>query len=135
MKKFMLTAALLFSFHSYAAPPLGQPVNPEMHDWYQSLKDPNGVSCCNEADCRSIEEYNQDKEGHWHVLIPRDVFTDTEWNKAAWKNNFGDVEGIWETIPDSKVIFKLTNPTGKAQLCFQVYNNYIYCFLPWETKY
>ena len=56
-----------------AAPPPG-PVDPEMRDWYRSLKQPNtGSGCCSIADCRTyVSRISGD---HYEVYIKNRWFT------------------------------------------------------------
>ena len=53
-----LAAAMVLgvSIMADAAPPVGQPVDPAMSYWYQSLKQPGtGAGCCAVADCRPYD--------------------------------------------------------------------------------
>jgi hypothetical protein len=71
-----------------AAPPEGQPIDPEMHKWYESLKQPgSGAGCCSIADCRSHESrmvgdhYEIFEHNRW-LLVPNAVVLHRE-NKAG----------------------------------------------------
>jgi hypothetical protein len=71
-----------------AAPPASQPVDPEIHKWYQSLKRPNtGDACCSIADCRPYDtrvigdHYEILDHQRWRA-VPNDVVLHRE-NKAG----------------------------------------------------
>ena len=72
----------------HAAPPHDQPIDPVMHDWFQSLKQPNtGSGCCSIADCRPYDSrivndhYEILFNNRWY-LVPQEVVLHRE-NKAG----------------------------------------------------
>jgi hypothetical protein len=101
-----------------AAPPAGQQVDPEMHEWYESLKQPHtGAGCCSIADCRP---YDSRMVGdHYEILD----------------------HGRWWRVPDSVVLHR-ENKAGTAIACLETQWNYgfgpppvdyapsIRCFIP-----
>jgi hypothetical protein len=88
-----------------AAPPEAYDTN--LGDWYKSLTQPNGVSCCDISDCRRIE-YRINKDGY-EVRV----------------------EDRWWPVPQDRVL-NVSNPTGNAVLCYRttVDDLIIYCFVP-----
>jgi len=94
------------------------PVDPELHDWFESLTLPGGIpgSCCKLADCHMV----QDREG-------ADGF-------EAFINE------KWMRIPPSVVLQRHDNPTGRAVACWTSYRDpnrdigeeieNILCFVP-----
>jgi hypothetical protein len=53
---------------AWARPPEGVPLDPAMHEWYQSLKEPGtNYPCCSEADCRPAE-YRMGANGYEALL-------------------------------------------------------------------
>ncbi|MGA9016098.1 MAG: hypothetical protein WB509_26675, partial [Acetobacteraceae bacterium] len=65
-----LAAAMVLgvSVMANAAPPVGQPIDPEMSWWYQSLKQPGtGAGCCSMADCRPYDSRLVDD--HYEILL------------------------------------------------------------------
>jgi hypothetical protein len=88
-----------------AAPP--EQANPELHGWFESLKQPgSGISCCSIADCLPVD-YKMETEGY-EALI----------------------EARWVRIPGDKVLHGKPNPTGRAILCRSPISGTILCFVP-----
>jgi hypothetical protein len=86
-----MLAALLTATSAFApAPALG-------HDWYTGLKTPNGVSCCNQGDCRPVGHRYSPEGGH-------EV----------------DLEGLWVHV-DPQVILPIASPDGQTHACFSRY--------------
>ena len=83
-----------------------------LHDkWFESLKQPNGYSCCNLTDCRATEA--EIRNGHWWAR---------EWYTSTWLE-----------VPDKVVIYDKGNPVGLPVLC--AIPNYdggynVLCFVP-----
>ena len=100
--------ALLISFQAdnlKAAPP--EQANPELHGWFESLKQPgSGISCCSIADCLPVD-YKMETEGY-EALI----------------------EARWVPIPGDKVLHGKPNPTGRAILCRSPISGTVLCFVP-----
>jgi hypothetical protein len=110
----VLTAAVAAN----AAPPPGQPVDPEMHKWYESLKQPNtGAGCCSIADCRPFD--SRIVQDHYEIFINRQ----------------------WLPVPTGVVLHR-ENKAGVAIACLRTQWNYgfgpppdgfspdIMCFIP-----
>lgn len=110
-------AVLAFSVAN-AAPPVGQSIDPEMHEWYQSLKQPStGAGCCSISDCRA---YNSRIVSDRYEILLHDR---------------------WLPVPNS-VVLRRENRAGAAIACLQTRWNYsfgppppdfspdILCFVP-----
>jgi hypothetical protein len=81
--------------------------NPELHGWFESLKQPgSGVSCCSIADCRPVD-YKLDANGYEAL-----------------------VETRWVRVPDDKILHGKPNPTGHGVLCRSPISGTILCFVP-----
>jgi hypothetical protein len=65
------------------------------HAWYQDLKTPNGLSCCNERDCQPVGHRYTTENGH-------EV----------------EIEGHWVFVKPS-VILPLSSPDGQTHACFE----------------
>lgn len=90
-----------------AAPPTD--ADPAWSPWFQSLQRPDGGgSCCSASDCRPTEF--RVMAGHF---------------EAHYRDG-------WLVIPDSKVVARVDNPTGRAVLCADGDGTaiMIYCFVP-----
>jgi hypothetical protein len=112
------TVVLGVAVMANAAPPTGQPIDPDMSKWYQSLKQPGtGTGCCSVADCRP---YNSRIVGsHYEILDHQ----------------------RWLVVPDNVVLHR-ENKAGAAIACLQTQWNYgfgpppagfspdILCFIP-----
>jgi len=100
-------AFLAGSALAWARPPEGVPIDPTMHEWYESLKEPGtSFSCCSEADCRPAE-YRLGGNGY-----------------EAW------LDDKWVAVPPEKVLVGYTNPVGRAVVCRSPANGSILCFVP-----
>ena len=88
MRNVLLTCALvLLCGLAQAAPPAG-PIDPEMHEWYGSLRQPGtDAGCCSIADCRlyvsriATDHYEIRVYGKWYP-VPTEVVLHRE-NKAG----------------------------------------------------
>lgn len=109
MRLLIASACALFLLHSaYGAPP--ENADPALAPWFQSLHQPNGASCCSEADCRPVDARMEGD--HYQAFV----------------------RNRWLDIPNQKVIPSKSNPTGRAVLCMQPENEVIFCFVrPAET--
>jgi hypothetical protein len=105
--------ALLLTFAAFAS---AHEANEPYADWFTSLKQPSGISCCggSDHDCRNVEATPID-DG-WQV-----------W--ADWKNlahPSGDRRLI--SIPRTAAQFR-ENPTGQPVLCSGPFDQF-FCFVP-----
>jgi len=91
-----------------AAPP--ENADPSLAPWFQSLRQPGtGISCCSLADCR-VTEYRTDAVGY-EALI----------------------DNKWLAVPQERVLEHISNPTGRAIVCYHPGTG-ILCFVrPSET--
>ena len=81
--------------------------NPELHGWFESLKQPgSGISCCSIADCLPVD-YKMETDGYEALIETR-----------------------WVRIPGDKVLHGKPNPTGRAILCRSPISGTILCFVP-----
>jgi hypothetical protein len=104
--RFLFVSLLIFAAGGLRAAPLEQ-ANPELHGWFESLKQPgSGISCCSIADC-----------------LPVDYKMETDGYEAL-------VEARWVRIPGDKVLHGKPNPTGRAILCRSPISGTILCFVP-----
>ena len=102
----LLLVAGLIAVGADARSPEG-PVDPTLHGWFESLRQPgSGASCCSVADCRPVE-YRLAAPGYEALL-------DAEWVR----------------VPDDKILHGKPNPTGRAQLCRSPISGAILCFVP-----
>jgi hypothetical protein len=103
----LFTGVLLIAALALARPPDDIPIDPALHDWYESLKEPGTTyPCCSIADCRPID-YRMGGEGY-------EARIDEE----------------WVTVPDDRVLKNQPNPIGRAVLCRSPVNGSILCFVP-----
>jgi hypothetical protein len=73
--------------------------DPQMHQWFESLKQPGtGMGCCAESDCK--------------------VLADKEWHQTA--EGFAiKFNGAWVPVPPEKVLDNQPNPTGGPVACYR----------------
>ena len=69
-------------------------VSPAIREWFRGLRSPQGIFCCDEADCRRTEAHLSDN--HWQARAP---------------------DGKWIDIPPDRVITDRFNPVGEPILC------------------
>lgn len=79
------------------------------HDGYSDWKQPNGLSCCNDHDCRPVTA-SVDQDGNWTV----------------------NVDGRRVAVPAGQVL-KMPSPDGRSHWCG--YGNMTYCFVPGEVRF
>lgn len=92
---------------AWARPPEGVPIDPTLHDWYESLKEPGTTyPCCSIADCRPTE-YRMGDVGY-------EAYLDNQWIR----------------VPDDRVLKNQPNPVGHAVVCRSPANGSILCFVP-----
>lgn len=78
----------------------------EHAEFYRSLLQPgSSVSCCDNKDCRTTDDWRETANGY-------DV----------------RLAGEWVSVPPNKVLSDRPNPTGHAVICHN--GRTIYCFLP-----
>jgi hypothetical protein len=115
------TAALILGaafVRANAAPPVGQPVDPDMQRWYKSLRQPNtGAGCCSIADCRSYT--SRIIKDHYEILV----------------------QDRWFSVPNAVVLHQ-ENKAGSAIACLRTLWNHdfspapadyspdVLCFVP-----
>ncbi len=101
-----------------AAPPAGMPIDPEMGQWFQSLRQPGtGAGCCSIADCRPFE--SRIARDHYEIFV----------------------DNRWLPVPNAVVLHR-ENKAGSAIACLRTLWNYgfgpppagfdpgILCFVP-----
>jgi|SRR5690242_16694071 hypothetical protein len=92
-----LVAAFLCSFTRFgsAAPPPNTDLENKL--WFESLTQPGGLHlpCCSIADC--------------HLTTSRS-------SSAGYE---ALIEGAWRTVPADRVLQKISNPTGRAVVCYR----------------
>ena len=76
----------------HAAPP--ENADPALAPWFQSLQAPNGTSCCSNADCR-VTDYRTSAAGYEALIDNR-----------------------WIAVPRDRVLDHVSNPTGRAVVCY-----------------
>lgn len=82
----------LWAVVALSAPP--PDADPALAPWFQSLRAPNGSSCCSIADCRATD-YRTSGTGY-EALI----------------------DGRWMLVPPERVLDHIMNPTGRAVVCY-----------------
>ena len=96
-------AGLACATFAKAEPPPN--ADPALAPWFQSLKQPDtGVSCCSIADCRRTD--SRVAGDHYEVMI----------------------DGQWRAVPQSAVVEREDNPTGRAVVCYTPARG-IMCFI------
>ena len=110
---FVVAAAVLivllgFGETARAAPP--DNADPSLAPWFQSLRQPGtGISCCSVADCR-ITDYRTDASGYEALIDEK-----------------------WLSVPPDRILQHISNPTGRAIVCYHPGTG-ILCFVrPSET--
>lgn len=94
LRLFAVTCLLQASVAT-AAPLLNVSPNPELHAWFESLKQPgSNRPCCSISDCR-FTAY-EENGGHFEVIVD------------GWKY----------IVPDAVVVQADDNPTGRAVVCY-----------------
>lgn len=105
MSRFLVfvLSALTLARLAYAAPPEGADPNSPRAAWFNSLRTPEGASCCSIADCRPVEAQ---------------LVTD------GWQIRIDDE---WVDVPP-EVILRRDNQDGRPIAC--LYFGKIRCFVP-----
>jgi len=104
----LMITLLGFAETSRAAPP--DNADPSLAPWFQSLRQPGtGISCCSVADCR-ITDYRTDASGYEALIDEK-----------------------WLSVPPDRILQHISNPTGRAIVCYHPGTG-ILCFVrPSET--
>jgi hypothetical protein len=104
---FLATGLILVTFAAAsAALPAGQPVDPEMSKWYQSLRQPNtGAGCCSIADCRSYD--SRMIKDQYEILV----------------------HDRWFAVPNA-VVLRQENKAGSAIACLRTLWNHSFAPAP-----
>ena len=104
--RYLLVLLLILAAGGLRAAPSDN-ANPELHGWFESLKQPgSGISCCSIADCLPVD-YKMETDGYEALIETR-----------------------WVRIPGDKVLHGKPNPTGRAILCRSPISGTILCFVP-----
>lgn len=82
--------------------------DPAVREWFKSVKNKSGVSCCDISDGHRTEEERRGNS-YW---VP--------------------INGNWTRVPDEAVIYDAGNPVGQAVVWYSAYSNEIHirCFVP-----
>ena len=111
MKQALLAFVLGFSLVYVIHTAWGHDHNrPELDKWFQELRRPNGVSCCEGSEAKHVEDADWDSDnGHYKVRL----------------------DGQWVEVPDEAVV-KEPNLAGPTLVWPRNINGtiYIMCFLP-----
>lgn len=84
---------LLLASPALAAPPTD--ADPALAPWFNGLRAPwTNALCCSAADCRPVA--SRLRQGHYEVFV-------------------GDA---WRPVPDSTILNRTDNPTGRAVVCW-----------------
>ena len=94
-----LTVVLLVSFVSSGLAQIHReaPGHSKFHHWYLDKRDIQGLSCCNEEDCRPVTKYKETPDGGVNMLVegrwvpvngPRLRRMNTPDNGAHWCGHF-----------------------------------------------
>jgi hypothetical protein len=104
----LVVALLGFGESVRAAPP--DNADPSLAPWFQSLRQPGtGISCCSVADCR-VTDYRTNASGYEALIDEK-----------------------WLSVPPDRILQHISNPTGRAIVCYHPGTG-ILCFVrPSET--
>lgn len=107
----LLLAAALVAGPAYPAPPPGANPDSPLADWFRSLRDRKGLSCCDQADCRPVR-YRAGDQG-------MEAYID--------RRSFGPrAPEAWVRVPREAIIPR-ENPTARPIACY--YAGRIACFV------
>lgn len=95
----------------------GDPAAAARSDWYRSLRQPSGVSCCDESDCAPTR-YRWAGD-HWEA-----------WLGPKWQDGPNPGGERWVAIPKEVVIAGKHEEEGRAVLCAHPVSQVIFCFVP-----
>jgi hypothetical protein len=103
--------ALTVTMSGSAQPPAGADPNSEIAKWFKTLKNDQGLPCCDISDCRRVEARLMN--GYYEVLIDQQ----------------------WARVPD-RAVRTVENPMGQYIACYIYYEGtrefppHFYCFVP-----
>jgi hypothetical protein len=121
-----LAILLLLTTPVLADPPPGVPIDPEMHEYYHSLKVPAGPFagglCCDVADCRNVVVRSDTKDGAYYAYIDSKTYPDDG------SYGHGHAPNAWVKVPEQVIIHDRPNLTGEPIACW--YKGEIRCFVP-----
>jgi len=108
-----LVALLATTAPAEARPPAH--FDPQLHQWFESLKQPGtAMGCCSESDC--------------HILA------DSEWRET--KDGYEiRVRDRWVVVPPENILDHQPNPTGNVVACYNAVNSdqgllvHVFCFV------
>jgi hypothetical protein len=104
---YIIGALLAGTALAWARPPEGIVIDPALHDWYESLREPGtNYPCCSIADCRPTD-YRMSDNGY-----------------EAW------LDEHWVKVPEGRVLTGQPNPVGDAVVCRSPASGAILCFVP-----
>lgn len=83
----------------------------EHHEQYKDWHRPDGMSCCNQGDCRPTRAY-QDMDGTWH----------------AWDGR------TWRPVPPEALMQPDLLQDGRNHVCAPESGATVYCFSPTGQK-
>lgn len=120
IRALMLIGLLLVSFFAlteagWAAPPPGSDPSPEVHDWFLSLHNTDGIGCCSMADCRHTQ-IEPTANGGLEAWIGSDQFGPMAPNK-------------WLPVPPQEIKSRPDRPAkvGGAIVCAYGYPMRVFC--------
>lgn len=100
---FVLLGLLLVASATLGRPPPGADPSGATAQWYKSLTQNSGASCCSNADCRPVEAYTV--KGHWIARVDTGTF-----GEGAPNN--------WVEIPDTAILHDRVSIEDKPVLCW-----------------
>ena len=108
----IIVLGLVTAWVALGAPPEGADLNSPLAQWYRSLQTPQGMSCCDMADCRPVRarQVADDAGGHWEIFVGEE----------------GQPK-IWEAVPPDRVL-RHNNEDGRPIACR--FGGRILCFVP-----
>lgn len=124
--RFAAVASLLIAFPVHANPPPADSDDAlRMRDYAEqvrNMKQPGGdVSCCSVADCRPVDSWRINRDGHYEVFIRR-----LTPEGHGWANG----PDAYLEVPDEKVIHGSAIPEAVACWSRHPENKGFYCFTP-----
>ncbi len=124
--RFAAVASLLIAFPVHANPPPADSDDAlRMRDYAEqvrNMKQPGGdVSCCSVADCRPVDSWRINRDGHYEVFIRR-----LTPEGHGWANG----PDAYLEVPDEKVIHGSAIPEPVACWSRHPENKGFYCFTP-----
>ena len=110
---FLLLWLLIVAGATYARPPEGIVNDPDVAEWFRSLRQPvTQIGCCAASDCERVDA-RQTSDG-WEVYV--DLI-----------NGRGGPDRKWEPVPPNLILQAKDNPTGSAVAC--IVGQKLFCFV------